>query len=94
MHLNDLGELRLESTEIIYAYPTEWFDQVHVGLYRQWIERHRKCISTQCAYFEKTDVETLIEIWHIRGAFQKYAEKSHNFTSAASILLKFMDILP
>ena len=61
-HLNDFGELRLESTEIIYAYPTEWFDRVHVGQYRQWIERHRKCISTQCAYFEKTDVETLIEI--------------------------------
>ena len=30
----------------------------------------------------------------VRGAFQKYAEKSHNFTSAASILLKFMDIIP
>ena len=30
----------------------------------------------------------------IRGAFQKYAEKSHKFTSAASILLKFMDIIP
>ena len=31
---------------------------------------------------------------HVRGAFQKYAEKSHNFTSTASILLKFMDIIP
>ena len=30
----------------------------------------------------------------IRGVFQSYAEKSHNFTSAALILLKFMDIIP
>ena len=26
----------------------KWFDQV----YRQWIERHRKCIALQGAYFE------------------------------------------
>ena len=32
--------------------------------------------------------------WRIRGVFQKYAEKSHNFTSAAWILLKFMDMIP
>ena len=33
--LNDLGELRLESSKILSFYPLEWFDQV----YRQWIER-------------------------------------------------------
>ena len=48
-HFNDLDELRSESTRILYSYPVEWFDQV----YRQWIERHRKCIASQCAYFEK-----------------------------------------
>ena len=41
-HFNDLDELRSESTRILYSYPVEWFDQV----YRQWIERHRKCIAS------------------------------------------------
>ena len=48
-HFNDLDELRSESTRILYSYPVEWFDQV----YRQRIERHRKCIASQGAYFEK-----------------------------------------
>ena len=48
-HFNYLDELRSESTRILYSYPVEWFDQV----YRQWRERHRKCITLQGAYFEK-----------------------------------------
>ena len=51
-HLNDFDELRLKSSEIIYFHPTEWFDQV--ALYGQWIkyvERHRKGIAPQGAYF-------------------------------------------
>ena len=48
-HFHDLDELRSESTRILYSYPVEWFDQ----LYRQWIERHHKCIAWQGAFFEK-----------------------------------------
>ena len=48
-HFNDLDELRSESNRILYSYPVEWYDQV----YRQWIERHRKCIASQGVYFEK-----------------------------------------
>ena len=29
-HLNDLDELRLESTNILYSYPLEWFDEVYI----------------------------------------------------------------
>ena len=36
----------------------EWFDQV----YPQWIERHRKCIVSQGAYFDKSDMATSFEI--------------------------------
>ena len=48
-HYNNLDELRSESTRILYSYPVEWFDQV----YRQWIERHRKCIASQLLCFER-----------------------------------------
>ena len=48
-HFNDLDELGSESSRILNSYPVEWFDQV----YRQWMERHRKCIASQGAYFEK-----------------------------------------
>ena len=48
-HFNDLDELRSELTRILSSHPEELFDQV----YRQWIERHRKCIASQGAYFEK-----------------------------------------
>ena len=54
-HFNDLDGLRSEKNH----YPKEWFDQV--GQY-QWIERHRKCIAPQGAYFKKTtDVAMLFE---------------------------------
>ena len=46
-HLNDFYELRLESTERINFYPTEWFDQV--CLYREW-QVHS---ATRCVLCEK-----------------------------------------
>ena len=48
-HLNNLDELKSESTELIFSCPTERFDQE--GLSREWIERHRKRIAPQGAYF-------------------------------------------
>ena len=29
-HLNDLDELRLKSTNILCAYPLDWFDEVYI----------------------------------------------------------------
>ena len=44
-------------------------------------------------YLLKYENEKSFKLLIVWGVFQKYAEKSHNFTSAAWILLKLMDII-
>lgn len=49
IRFDSLQELRSETTRITQQFDGQWYRDV----FRQWVDRHRKCIQHQGAYFEK-----------------------------------------
>ena len=45
----DLQELRMAVRSAVFKYEKVWFGEV----YKQWVERHRKCVQVGGGYFEK-----------------------------------------
>ena len=44
----DLQELRMAVRSAVFKYEKVWFGEV----YKQWVERHRKCVQVGGGYFE------------------------------------------
>ena len=46
---NSLQELQTETLRITRHYDSSWYS----GIYQQWVHRHRRCVESKGAYFEK-----------------------------------------